>query len=125
MDLPEDDEAFLRNKGYAYKLIPDGEGACLVIEGYPVNPEVYDRPETDLMIRIPAQFNIAALDNYYVDPPIRLKTGGYPPAADHFEDHAGRKWQRFSRHLPRPWRAGVDGLQMFFGPIFKELQSKG
>jgi Prokaryotic E2 family E len=74
------------------------------------------------MIRLPGQYNLAGLDMYYVDPPLRLKNGEYPKAADSFEAHAGRQWQRFSRHLPIPWRPGIDGLQMFFALIGEELQ---
>jgi Prokaryotic E2 family E len=125
MDLPKDDEEFLSRKGYSYELVPVREGACLIVAAYPVNANVYDRSQVDLMVRIPAQYNIAALDMYYVEPVLRLKGGEYPQAASQFESHAGRQWQRFSRHLASPWRAGVDGLQMFFALISKELQAKG
>jgi hypothetical protein len=79
------------------------------------------------MIRIPAQYNIAGLDMFYVSPELKLRsTGSYPEAASHFENHAGRNWQRFSRHLiTTPWRAGVDGLRVFMSLIQKELQAKG
>ena len=67
-----------------------------------------------MMIRIPDQYNIAALDMFYVSPEVRLKNSNqYPDQAEHFEDHCGRKWQRFSRHLVASWRPGVDGLPMF------------
>lgn len=125
MDLPEEDEAFLNAKGFAWQLAPDGAGGCLIISGYPVNDVMYDRASVDLMVRIPAQYNMAALDNYYVDPPLRLRGGGaYPHRADSFENHAGRSWQRFSRHLPGTWRPGIDGLQMFFAHIHRELRAK-
>jgi len=123
MDLPETDEAFLKGKGYSWRLVPDRAGACLIITGYAVNPDVYDRPQTDLMLRIPAQYNLAGLDMYYVDPPLRLKGGGYPRSAESFERHVERQWQRFSRHLPRPWRTGVDDLRMFFALINQELHA--
>ena len=126
MDLPEDDEAFLNSKGLSWRLVPDGAGAFLIVAGYAVNEETYDRAAVDLMVRIPAQYNLAGLDMYYVDPPLRLRNGGsYPQAAESFESHDGRSWQRFSRHLPIPWRPGVDGLRMFFAHIHRELQAKG
>ena len=126
MDLPEDDEAFLNSKNFSWQLVPNGSGALLVISGYSVNGETYDRESVNLMIRIPDQYNMAGLDMCYVDPPLRLRNGGaYPDKADNFETHGGRSWQRFSRHLPCPWRAGVDGLQMFFAHIHRELQAKG
>jgi hypothetical protein len=126
MDLPEDDEDFLNSKGHAWQLVPDGAGALLILSGYPVSEAVFDRAAVDLMIRIPAQYNMAGLDMFYVDPPLKLKNGGgYPNKADTFENHNSRSWQRFSRHFPTPWRAGVDGLRNFFPHIQQELQAKG
>jgi len=125
MRLPENDEIYLNNKGYQWQLIPGGSEAFLVINEFPLAAEIFDRGNTDLMIRIPAQYNMAGLDMYYVAPEIKLKaTGAYPQAADHFETHCDRRWQRFSRHLTTAWRAGVDGLPMYLALIQKELQAK-
>ena len=124
MQLLEEDEAYLKEKGYNYQLVTDGDVGCLVISGYILASGKYDRDAVDLLICIPKGYNDAKLDNYYVDPPVRLKaTGQYPPAADYFEDHAKRKWQRFSRHLPQ-WRAGIDTLQNFLPFVHRELQDK-
>lgn len=124
MRLPEEDEAYLEDKGYHWQLLPDGSGGYLVISDYAVAPERYDRGATDLMIRIPDMYNMAGLDMYYVDPPLLLKSGGYPNAAASFETHCGRNWQRFSRHLVSPWRAGIDRLPSFLPLIHRELQGK-
>lgn len=127
MQLPEVDQAYLCDKGYRWQLFPDASGACLVISDFAVSANLYGREQTDLMIRIPAQYNIAGLDMFYVNPELKLSaTGSYPEAASHFENHVGQRWQRFSRHLTAtPWRAGVDGLRMFLALIRKELQAKG
>ncbi len=125
MNLPEDDEAFLNGKGYDWSLLPNGNGGLLVIKNCNINAEKYDRATIDLMIRIPPQYNVAKLDMWYVDPPVRLKaTNCHPIKASTFENHGGRSWQRFSRHLPPgSWRAGIDGLPMFFTFINRELKS--
>jgi hypothetical protein len=127
MQLPEDDEDYLREKAYDWQLLPDGNGAYLIIRNYPVSAELFDRDKIDLMIRIPAGYNNAALDMFYVDPELKLrKTGAHPEAASHFEDHCERRWQRFSRHLrDGTWRAGIDGLPTFLALIHRELQAKG
>jgi len=123
VNLPEDDELFLRGKGFDWSLIPDGEGTLLILKAFPLNADKYDRSTTELMIRIPAQYNMAKLDMWYVDPPIRLKGGNYPHQAGVFETHGGKSWQRFSRHLAEgTWRPGVDGLPMFFTFINGELK---
>jgi hypothetical protein len=124
VQLLEEDEAYLKEKGYDYRLAADEEMGCLVITGYALAPGKYDRDTVDLLICIPKGYNDAKLDNYYVDPPVRLKASGqYPQNADYFEDHAGRKWQRFSRHLPQ-WRAGIDTLRNFLPFVHRELQNK-
>jgi hypothetical protein len=124
VDLPEDDEVFLNRKGHRWELVSGENGGFLILKDFPVSPTVFDRDKIDLMIRIPAGYNTAGLDMYYADPPLRLKSGAYPDRADHFEEHNGRRWQRFSRHLASPWRPGLDGLPMFFALILKELQAK-
>lgn len=121
MRLPDDDEEYLRTKGFEWELVPNGDGACLVLKRYGVSEALYDRANTDLMVRIPAQYNNAALDMFYCDPPLKLRNGSYPQAADQFEEHAGRRWQRFSRHFQTPWRAGIDGLPTLLTFAHREL----
>ncbi len=123
MQLPESDEDYLRAKGYQYELVAVGDEGLLVIKDYPVSGDIYNCASTNLMIRIPAQYNNAALDMFYCEPELRLKANNtYPEAAGHFEEHAGRRWQRFSRHFPTPWRPGVDGLPTLLTFVYRELQ---
>ena len=124
MQLLEEDESYLKEKGYSYELTAEGEGGCLIIPGIPLSPDKYDQTAVDLLICIPKGYNDAKLDMFYVHPHVRLRaTGQYPQAADYFEDHVGRKWQRFSRHLPQ-WRPGIDTLQNFLPFVRRELQDK-
>ena len=124
MDLLEDDERFLKGKGYDFALHAEGEGGCLIIKAYRLSPGKYDSDSSDLLICMPKGYNNAKLDSFYLDPPVRLKaTGQYPAAADVFEAHAGRNWQRFSRHLEQ-WRPGIDTLQNFMPLVQRELQDK-
>ncbi|MDB5340073.1 MAG: hypothetical protein JWN70_5692 [Planctomycetaceae bacterium] len=125
MELLEADEQYLVSRGLNYEVIADGEGLGLVFKNFPLSPGKYDREVTDLLICIPKGYNNAKLDNFYLDPPVRLKaTGQYPDRGDVFEPHAGRTWQRLSRHLPK-WRAGIDTLRSFLPFAEKELQDKG
>lgn len=124
MQLPEKDESFLRERGFAWEFQPSGDHGILVIKGLVLASERFDRESTDLMIRVPQGYPVAALDMYYVDPPLRLRTtNAHPIAADHFETHGGRRWQRFSRHLPQSWRPGVDNLRTYFAVILPELRN--
>ena len=125
MQLFEDDEQYLRDRSLSFELVADGEGMGLIIKSLPLAPGKFDREATDLLICVPKGYNDAPLDNFYLDPPVRLKaTGQYPHKGDVFEQHAGRKWQRLSRHLPA-WRAGVDTLRSFLPFAQRELQDRG
>ena len=122
--LLEHDEQFFKDKGIAYELAADGDNACVIIRSFPLFPGKFNRDTIDLCICIPKGYNDAKLDNFYVDPELTLKSGGRLPNTEVFENHAGRRWQRFSRHLPA-WREGVDTLQTFMPAVFRKLQNKG
>jgi E2/UBC family protein E len=120
--LAEADEQYLRSKGLDFEVTVEGGMTCVVIKGYPL-PEGYDRSSTDLLIRLPAGFPDAQPDMFWCDPPIRLSSnGGMPQAADAIENHVGRAWQRFSRHLPGgAWRPGTDDLASWLSMVGGEL----
>jgi hypothetical protein len=120
--LPETDEQYLAAKGISHELLPGASEIFFVAKNLAVSAERYDRAETDLMIRIPNAYPNAGLDMFYVDPPLQLRTGGYPVSAEVFENLAGRRWQRFSRHLATPWRPGVDGIGSFLALVLTELR---
>lgn len=124
MQLPEKDASFLVERGYKTELLPDpGGGAFLIIRGFSVTGGGFSPGETDLMVRIPAQYPMASLDMWYCDPPIRIAASGqFAQASEVTEQHVGRNWQRFSRHLNGDWQPGVDSLRSFFILIQKELQ---
>lgn len=127
MQFQEDDQKFLNERSYDWTIHPDGsQGSFLVIRNFDVSGGGFIPSKTDLMIRIPAQYNMAQLDMWYCDPPIRIaSTGQFAPASEVIESYLGRSWQRFSRHLPGgAWRAGVDNLRSYMPHIWRELQGK-
>ncbi len=127
MQLPEDDQQFLNGHGYNWTVHPDGgQGGLLVIKGFDVSGGGFSPSATDLMIRIPAQYNMAQLDMWYCDPPIRIAaTGQFAAASEVTEQHLNRAWQRFSRHLiSGSWHPGVDNLRSFMPLIWRELQGR-
>jgi hypothetical protein len=127
MDLPARDVKFLNEKGFDWELHPDPNGAAfVVVKGLDVRGGGLSPPSTELMVRIPQQYPMTPLDMWYCDPPIRIAlTGQFPAASEVMEQHLGRQWQRFSRHLNGGWRPGVDGLRSFFTLIQRELQGMG
>jgi hypothetical protein len=120
--LPEADEEYLATKGISYELLTGASEFFFIAKDLSVSPTKWDRPQTDLMLRIPNGYPNAGLDMFWVDPSLHLRTGGFPVSADYFEDLAGRRWQRFSRHLATPWRPGVDGIGSFLALVLAELR---
>jgi hypothetical protein len=123
MELLDEDRRYLDGKGLAYETVTDGANGGVILKGFPLAPGKYNCDKTDLLICIPQGYNDAKLDNFYCDPPVKLKDGNYPNAATEFEDHAGKRWQRFSRHL-KHWRPGIDFLQNFMPLVERELQGE-
>jgi hypothetical protein len=127
--LRAQDQAFLRERGLDWELVPDPvqSQTCLVVKGFRVDGGGFTPARTDLMVRIPSGYPMTPLDMWYCAPPIRLQaTGQYAPASDYMESFCGRNWQRFSRHLTQtPWQPGVDSLRSFFIHIQRELQGAG
>ncbi|WNG41540.1 hypothetical protein F0U61_53565 [Archangium violaceum] len=123
--LPEGDERYLAEKGFAYELKQDERRMVyLVLKNVPVSSARYDHSSIDLMLQIPNGYPSGGLDMYWVYPTLKLKNGNYPEAASTFEQYLGITWQRFSRHLATPWKAGQDNLASFLALALGELQGK-
>lgn len=122
MDLPDDDLSFLQELGLPWNVVPDGDQAgFLVVDDYDVSKMGFAPAKTTLMIRTPPLYSSTPLDMWYCDPPIK-RNGVFPDRADVIENHMGRQWQRFSRHLNGTgWIPGIDGLRSYFKLIEKEI----
>lgn len=125
MKLPDQDERYLNEKGFKWRLEPNGADACLIIHDFPIDSSRFSVGKTDVMVRIPPTYPMAGLDMFYADPWISLRQGGFPVSANVAQEACGRRWQRFSRHLQQqPWRPGKDCLASFFTHVASELQAK-
>jgi Prokaryotic E2 family E len=121
MSLLAEDEARLTEKGFRWELLPEARAEqLLVLRGVTLAAGKYDRAEVDVLVKIPPGYPVASLDMFWVHPELHLANGTCPPSANCFEEHEGRKWQRFSRHL-RGWRPGIDSLDSFLRVALKEL----
>jgi len=119
--LPVLDQSFLCDRGIPHDLRAEGGMICVVLPKWPLPPG-YDRPDADLLIRIPTGYPDLPPDMWWFDPPARLANGSNPPAADSTEQHLGRNWQRWSRHFQAgQWKSGVDGLESYVALIREEL----
>lgn len=121
--LAEDLE-YLRRQAFRFSALRENGFICLIIQGYSL-PSGYQVPATDILIRLPAGFPDAAPDMWWCDPWVRLASSGQPPPnADQQETHAGRSWQRWSRHFANPsaWKAGRSGVESYMSLIRKDFE---
>ena len=112
MTLLEDDEQYLKDKGFNYQMYPQTDGTIfLVIREYAMTANLLPE-KADLLVKIPPLYPLAQMDMFWIRPAVRLVSNNqYPQAADVFEDYLGLSWQRFSRHyITHPWRPGIDSL---------------
>jgi Prokaryotic E2 family E len=85
-----------------------------------VFPESYTPDRSSVLIIIPKNYPMAALDMFYTLPFVQRRTGGWPTAADLFPALSdGKIWQRWSRHIA--WRQGVDNLRTFVTAVKAEI----
>jgi hypothetical protein len=104
-----------------YSIQPEGGMTCVVLHDFRLAAG-FTVAATDLLLRLPSGFPDSAPDMFWCDPSVARSDGVPIPAADQYEQHVGRRWQRFSRHLAHgEWRPGVDSLDSFIVLIRKTL----
>ncbi len=122
MSLPQTDQEYLAERKLSYTLGNESNMICLVIQGFPL-PSGYDKPQSDLLLRLNPGYPDVPPDMWWFDPPILLSDGRTIHATDSRESYLGRTWQRWSRHFnPGQWQSGIDCLESFIALIKKELQ---
>ncbi len=115
--IPEDDIAFLAEKGFDYTLVQVGAEVHLVIHRFPFS--AYTPKEADLLIRLPSGYPQTAVDMFYTIPDVKLPSGAFPQSCDQHPAIGGKPWQQWSRHLT--WRSGVDNLRTFLAAVVAEI----
>lgn len=120
--LSEGDEAYLRERGFDYEMIEEGQNFSLIIRGFRL-PQGYLPDLIDLLLRLPGGFPDAAPDMFWTFPVVAYAGGGVPQATEVRLDYNGRTWQRWSRHLAIAWRPGIDNLQTYLRLIRTDLEN--
>lgn len=122
MRLPENDTAYLNERGITHEVVNESGMTCVVLPRWPL-PAGFDHEAADLLIRLSAGYPDVHPDMWWFDPPVRLADGKDLPATQVIEQHLGRPWQRWSRHFKNgQWQSGVDGLESFLALIRHDLE---
>jgi hypothetical protein len=121
MSLPAADISYLDERGLPYSVTTEGGMICVLLPQFPL-PGGSNVAASDLLLRLNPGFPDVPPDMWWFDPPVTRNNGATIQATEAREQHLGRTWQRWSRHLqPGQWRSGVDRLENFVGLIRAEL----
>ena len=112
------DQAALAERDLTFSTILDPDGFIAVtVESVKLSAGLAPSTST-MLIRLPPGFPDAGPDMFYFDPPVRLDNGGVVPGTEvTWTDPRGRVWQRWSRHIGRQWRPGIDNLATYLAYI--------
>ncbi|MGA2035713.1 MAG: E2/UBC family protein [Thermoguttaceae bacterium] len=119
--LPSIDTAFLDGKSLKYEVIVEAGMTCVTVPALPL-PSGLNLAQADLLLRLNPGYPDVPPDMWWFSPAVRRLDGSGIPATESIENHLGRSWQRWSRHLDaNRWMAGVDCLESYFALIYAEL----
>jgi len=118
--LPEEDEEFLKEKGYAYREAVENGFTHVIISDFSF-PEAYTPRQAEMLIRLPPLYPKAQPDMFWTRPNVKLTSGAWPLASATMENYLELPWQRWSRHWQHAWRPSIDGLRTFIASIIREL----
>jgi hypothetical protein len=118
--LPSIDAEYLtRFPGHAISV--DGPMICVLIPSFQLPPGL-DRQSADLLLRLATGYPDIPPDMWWFAPAVSRKDGAVIPATQVKENHLGRQWQRWSRHLaPGQWKSGLDSLESYLALVRMEL----
>ena len=92
MALPVTDATYLAERGTQHSVTTEGGTVCVVLPAVPL-PEGYDRPHSDLLLRLSPGYPDVHPDMWWFDPPVKLATGAFPAATEVRESYLGRAAQ--------------------------------
>jgi hypothetical protein len=121
MALPQPEVEFLDSRRLVYTVHEEAGMTCVVFSNYRL-PGGLSVGAADLLIRLSPGFPDVPPDMWWFSPGLSRTDGVVIPATDVTEQHLGRTWQRWSRHLnASQWQSGIDNLQTFLAMIDREL----
>ncbi len=112
-------------KRYVIDVVEEPTVINLVIRDFPTS-NLYNRPSTNLLLRIPRSYPDAGLDMFWTDLELLLLDSGIPNGAqaveqylamDELSDLRNKHWRRFSWHpqpgTPLRWNPSIDNLYSY------------
>lgn len=125
MTLPPKLERELQELRSEYRIEVSEEGGFvnLVFADFPLG-EGFNKPTSDLLLRVPRSYPDAGPDMFWVDVSVVLADGRMPQGAEAIEGpFAGRRWRRFSWHRP-VWNPLIDNMHGFQEFVRRRLRER-
>jgi hypothetical protein len=120
--LPPTDTKYLAERAINHSVSIEANMTCVLFPNFAL-PTGFDRPQSNLLLRLSAGYPDVPPDMWWFDPPVRRADGQVIPATEVIEHHMGRSWQRWSRHFAAgQWKSGIDGLESFMALVRRELE---
>lgn len=121
--LPQNDRDVLIARSFEHNVSSEGGMTCLVISNYPI-PQGLNCRFSDLLLRLSSGYPDVPPDMWWFCPAIGRPDGRPIAATQSIESYLGRRWQRWSRHLPAGmWKSGVDSIESYLALVNRELES--
>jgi hypothetical protein len=103
----------LSPRGLRVELVETAGQCYALASGVDAPSPPWDRASYDILIAIPAGYDDAGLDAFYLGLPYTFKGATHPRVQGAIIETNGRRWQLVSWHYPdgTSWRRGQDNLE--------------
>jgi hypothetical protein len=119
--LPPVDQIHLDERAPGSVVTEAAGMICIVIPNFALPPG-FTAETADLLLRLSPGYPDVPPDMWWFHPPIQRVDGKAIEATQSQEEHLGRTWQRWSRHLPPgQWRSGIDSIESYLSLVRREL----
>jgi hypothetical protein len=103
----------LKARGIDLELIEVGPQCYVRVRRIEAPAPPWDKGTYEILIAIPAAYDDAGLDGFYLALPYQFQSGTHPRVSGAEVTYDGRNWKLVSWHYPenRDWSRGVDNLE--------------
>jgi hypothetical protein len=108
----KDEVAALVKRGVALELVEANNQCYVLARGLDAPAPPWDQKSYDILVAIPAAYDAASLDAFYLALPYKFNGGTHNRVNGGIISARGRQWQMVSWHYPdgKPWTRGLDDL---------------
>lgn len=119
--LPPNDTEYLKSISSNHSVTVEANMICVVLPGFAI-PAGFTFDASNLLLRLAPGYPDVPPDMWWFDPPVRRADGAPIAATDVTEQHLGRAWQRWSRHLEHSqWKSGTDSVESYLAVVKAQL----